>query len=68
VNAAARVYQAATTPMYVRSRAEVLALVPGLELVEPGLVWTPEWHPEPGEDLPDHPSDSYYYALVARKS
>jgi S-adenosyl methyltransferase len=54
--------------MYVRSRAEVLALVPGLELVEPGLVWTPEWHPEPGEDLPDHPSDSYYYALVARKS
>jgi S-adenosyl methyltransferase len=68
VNAAARVYEAATTPMYVRSRAEVLALAPGLELVEPGLVWTSEWRPEPGEHVPDHPSDSYYYALVARKS
>jgi len=68
VNAAARVYEAATTPMYVRSRAEVLALAPGLELVEPGLVWTPQWRPEPGEHVPDHPSDSYYYALVARKS
>jgi len=67
VNVAARVYDAATTRMHVRSRVEVLALVRGLELVEPGLVWTPEWHPEPGERLPDRPSDSYYYALVARK-
>ena len=67
VKVAARVYDAATTRMHVRSRVEVLALVRGLELVEPGLVWTPEWHPEPGERLPDRPSDSYYYALVARK-
>ena len=67
VKAAARVYDAATTPMRVRSRAEVLGLVRGLELVQPGLVWTPEWHPEPGEPIPARPSDCYYYALVARK-
>ena len=67
VKAAARVYDAATTPMYVRSRAEVLGLVRGLDLVQPGLVWTPEWHPEPGEQIPARPSDCYYYALVARK-
>jgi hypothetical protein len=67
VRSAARVYDAATTRMFVRSRAEVLALVQGLDVVEPGLVWTPEWHPEPGEQIPEHPSDCYYYALVARK-
>jgi hypothetical protein len=65
--AAARVYDAATTRMLVRSREEVLALVPGLEVVEPGLVWTPEWRPEPGEQVPARPSDCYSYALVARK-
>ena len=67
VNDAARVYDAATTRMYVRSRAEVLGLVRGLDLVEPGLVWTPEWHPEPGAHVPERPSDCYYYALMARK-
>ncbi len=64
---AARVYDAATTRMFVRSRAGVLALVRGLDVVEPGLVWTPEWHPEPGEQIPARPSDCYCYALVARK-
>ena len=67
VRAAARVYDAATTPMFVRSREEVLALVPGLDVVKPGLVWTPQWRPEPGEQVPAQPSDDYCYALVARK-
>ena len=48
-------------------RAEVLGLVRGLDLVEPGLVWTPEWHPEPGGHVTERPSDCYYYALMARK-
>ena len=68
VRAAARVFDAATTRMFVRSRAEVLALVRGLDVVKPGLVWTPEWHPEPGEQIPGRPSDRYDYALVARKA
>jgi S-adenosyl methyltransferase len=67
VKAAARVFNEATTRMYVRSRAEVQALVRGLEPVAPGLVWAPEWRPEPGEDLPARPSGSYTYALVARE-
>jgi S-adenosyl methyltransferase len=65
--AAARVWEATTTRVFVRSRAEVAALVRGLEVVEPGLVWTPEWHPEPGEQIEGSPSARYYYALVARK-
>ena len=67
VRAAARVYDAATTRMFVRSREEVLALVRGLEVVAPGLVWTPEWRLEPSEQVLAQPSDCYYYALVARK-
>ena len=67
MRAAARVYDVATTRMFVRSREEVLPLVRGLEAVAPGLVWTPEWRPEPGEQVLAQPSDCYYYALVARK-
>src|SRR5580658_8199359 len=62
VRAAARVYDAATTRMFVRSREEVLALVRGLDVVAPGVVWTPEWRPEPGDQVPAQPSDDYCYA------
>lgn len=67
VNDAARVYDEATTPMWVRTRQEVLDLVSGMEVIEPGLVWTPQWRPDPGDVVPENPSDSYYYALVAYK-
>ncbi|MCG8916889.1 SAM-dependent methyltransferase [Actinokineospora sp. PR83] len=29
-----------------RSRADITALMGDFELVDPGMVWTPEWHPE----------------------
>jgi hypothetical protein len=64
---AVRVYDEATTSLHVRTRADVLKLVDGLELVAPGLVWTPQWRPDPDEVVPVSPSDSYYYALAARK-
>jgi len=67
VKDAAKIYEGATTQLHPRTRAQVLSLVDGLELVEPGLVWTPQWRPDPGDDMPENPSDSYYYALVARK-
>jgi hypothetical protein len=61
------VYDEATAQAFVRSHDEVLSLVRGLDLVEPGLVWLPQWRPEPGTVLPDHPEEFYAYALVARK-
>jgi SAM-dependent methyltransferase len=67
VKDAAMIYEGATTRLHPRTRAEILRLVDGLELVEPGLVWTPLWRPDPGDEIPENPSDSYYYALVARK-
>ncbi|MFC5167607.1 SAM-dependent methyltransferase [Nonomuraea angiospora] len=50
----------------IRSREEVAALLDGLDLVEPGLVWVPEWRPG-GRDLAcaDEPSASGNYGAVA---
>ncbi len=67
VNDAARVYDGATARAHVRGHDDVLALVRGLDLVEPGMVWTPLWHPAPGAEIPAHPEHFYSYALLARK-
>src|SRR5262245_7194620 len=40
--------RAATTGR-LRSRSDIARFFEGLDLVEPGLVWVPEWRPEPGE-------------------
>lgn len=67
INDAAKVYDAATAQAHVRGHDEVLALVRGLDLVEPGMVWTPLWRPEAEAGIPAHPEQSFYYALLARK-
>jgi hypothetical protein len=67
VNAAAKVYDEATAQAHVRRHDDVLALVRDLDLVEPGMVWTPQWHPEPGAGMPARPEAFFCYALVARK-
>ena len=35
-----------STPLTLRSRAEVRALFAGLDLLDPGIVWAPEWRPD----------------------
>lgn len=42
-----------STPGYYRTRAEFAALFNGFDLVEPGIVWAPEWHPEDGGPAED---------------
>jgi hypothetical protein len=45
----------------------MLAAVPRLELIEPGLVWNAAWRPDPNTTLPElqeHPERSCYYAAV----
>ena len=39
------VYDEATAQIFSRRRDEVLAMVRGLDLVEPGIVWLPQWRP-----------------------
>jgi S-adenosyl methyltransferase len=45
--AATAVAQRNSMPATLRGAAEVAALFAGFELVEPGLVYTPQWRPEP---------------------
>ncbi len=61
-------YARSTTPLRVRSRAEIERFFDGLELVEPGLVLAPLWRPEGSDDLfLDHPERSVNLAGVGRK-
>jgi S-adenosyl methyltransferase len=62
-----RVFDEATEQAHVRSRSSVQKLVAGLELVEPGLTWPPEWRPDPGDEVPANAAESYYCVVVARK-
>jgi len=66
VNDVERVFDEATTPAHVRSRAEIKQLVAGMEIIEPGLTWPPQWRPDPGEEIPANASESYYCVVVAR--
>lgn len=46
------------TPLNVRSHAEILRFFDGFEVVEPGLVFIPEWRPDSPEDVP---ADAHTY-------
>ena len=53
-----------------RSAAEILSYLPGLEVLEPGLVPMEEWRPDPDDDAESvDQSDTYYtfVGVVARK-
>ena len=45
---ARRLAELGSTPVNRRNREEVAGFFDGLELVEPGVVQTHRWHPEPG--------------------
>jgi S-adenosyl methyltransferase len=62
--------QRTTTPFRLRSRAELAQFFTGMELVEPGLVWLPEWRPAPDDpqDFADDPSRSFGIGGVGRSS
>ncbi len=60
-------YQRTGTPMTMRSQAQVTALLDGFDLVEPGVVFLPQWRPEPGTDLRD-PERFTGLAAVGRRS
>ncbi|WP_319458757.1 SAM-dependent methyltransferase [Micromonospora sp. RTP1Z1] len=43
---AERVYRRTDNQLWIRSRSELTALFDGFELVDPGVVWVPQWRPE----------------------
>jgi hypothetical protein len=62
-----RVFDETTEHAHVRTRASILELVSGLDVVEPGLTWPPLWRPDPGDEVPANAAESYYCVVVARK-
>jgi hypothetical protein len=61
----AEAYRQTSTPVVGRTRAEFAGLFQGLPLVEPGVVFTPEWRPD-GSDPPlESAAQSRILAAVA---
>lgn len=59
--------QRTTTPMTFRSRAEIGEFFEGFELVEPGLVFMPQWRPVSPSDVGDNPERFTALVGVGRK-
>jgi hypothetical protein len=62
-----RVFDEATEQAHVRSRSDIAKLVTGMDMIEPGLAWPPEWRPDPGDEIPGNAAESYYCVVVAKK-
>jgi len=60
--------QQTTTPFGIRTRSQVERFFSGLDLVEPGVVWLPEWRPSPAEPeyFADDPTASAGFVAVGR--
>ena len=63
------IYRRSTNPTIARPRARIEALFEGLDVVEPGIVPTPLWHPDAVRDpLADEPVRAGILAGVGRTS
>lgn len=67
-----RLCEDANNPAMCRGRAEIKAMFGDFEMLEPGVVWTPQWHPEDedpaGPAVPfETPSHAVILAGVGRK-
>jgi hypothetical protein len=67
-DAGMEIYRRGGIDLTSRTRAEVEEMFNGFDLVEPGVVWVPQWHPEsPLDAYHDQPELSAIYAGVGRK-
>jgi hypothetical protein len=66
--AAEKVYnRSVSTPAQMRSRADIRRFFDGFELVDPGLVYIPQWRPDSPADVPSDPSRVWGLVGVAQK-
>ncbi|HWE88103.1 MAG TPA: SAM-dependent methyltransferase [Pseudonocardiaceae bacterium] len=59
-------YQRTGTLPVARGRTDLARLLAGLDLVPPGIVWTPEWRPDGGDPELAAAADAEIYGAVAR--
>lgn len=60
-----KLYDRTPTQVWLRRHDQVLSMLDGLEVVEPGLVPVTSWHPDPDEA--DDPEIRHILAAIARK-
>ncbi|MBP2474278.1 SAM-dependent methyltransferase [Crossiella equi] len=60
-------YNNSPNKVTTRTSAEITAFLGDFEVLEPGLVFTPEWRPEVPSDVPEQPELAGFYAIVGRK-
>ncbi len=46
----------------LRTRDQIASFFEGFSLVDPGLVWIPQWRPDSPADVPDNPQQ--YWGVV----
>ena len=63
----ARIFGVALPSMTFREPMEVIRFFTGSDLVDPGVVPLPFWHPEPGEETDRNPESFPVYGAVGRK-
>ena len=64
---AKELYRSTSTPITYRTREQIRALFDGWELVDPGVVWIPEWRPDWPDDVGPDPASTLIAAGVGRK-
>ncbi len=67
-----RMYDTGSSPVIWRAHQQIRHLFGDFALVEPGMTWTPSWHPEDADPhvepiLFSSPNESVIYAGVGRK-
>ena len=67
INSLIHLYQGSSNPLIARPRQEVADLMADFELVEPGVAYVPEWHPDSPEDIGTDPTRSLVYGAVGHK-
>jgi SAM-dependent methyltransferase len=67
VAAAVAAYQHANEQLHVRTRDEITSWLDGMELVEPGVTFLPDWRPESSEEAVDV-ARRLGYGVVARQT
>ncbi|WP_433438574.1 SAM-dependent methyltransferase [Nonomuraea sp. CA-141351] len=69
VDTITEVYESTDAPLTLRSRERIAELFEGFELVDPGLVWLPQWRPDQADtiDFADGPESSLIFGGVGRR-
>jgi S-adenosyl methyltransferase len=63
---ARNLYQNNAVPILGRTREQLATFFNGTEILAPGIVWTPQWHPDTYDDVTE-PKRSKGFAAVGRK-